>query len=150
MDFVAVGVVEIFSPTDCARRNGGDVQRARSAGNFMRLTELRFAGRESQDLTRHGGDKGTRRRHGKRVESVAKKAGGKPVGYRELTLPRRTKFADGLPVQIRGILHLCAQQGVFAGGIEPVAVPCERSQAWQADGGSGGAEQCHLGLRHLN
>ena len=55
VDFFARGVVEIFSPIDCAAGNCGDVQGAGSAGDGVGLAKFRFIGTESDNRSGNRG-----------------------------------------------------------------------------------------------
>jgi hypothetical protein len=60
VDFVAVAIVEIFSPVNCAAysvtRNRGEVERASTTDNCMGLAKFGFAGAKGHDRSRNGGD----------------------------------------------------------------------------------------------
>ena len=56
VDFVAGGIVEIFSPVDCATGNCSDVQRARAADDRVREPEFGLARTKCNDRSRNGSD----------------------------------------------------------------------------------------------
>lgn len=74
VDFVAGGIIEVFSPVDGAAGNASDVQRARAASDRMRRAEFVVTGTKRDDRSRDGGDNSTGRQNRERVEAATEQA----------------------------------------------------------------------------
>ena len=133
VNFVALRVVEVLSPENCAGGNGGDVERTRAAEDSVRLAKFSFSWAECDDRARNGGYESAIGQHGECMKTIAEQSRGEAVEHGETAAQSGTEGGDGLPTQVvGGILNSCAKQLVSAGSVESVAVPCERSQIWKA------------------
>ena len=74
VDFVAGGIIEVFSPVDSAAGNSSDVQRARAASNHVGRTEFVITGTKHNDRSGDGGDDSTGRQNCESLEAVTEQA----------------------------------------------------------------------------
>lgn len=81
VDFVALRVIEIFSPKHGAARSCGDMKRTSTTGDRVRLAEFRFTSTQRDDRTGNGSDDCSGWKKGERVESVTKEACGKAIRH---------------------------------------------------------------------
>src|SRR2546427_1200775 len=97
VDFVAIGVVKVFSPEDLAIRSGSDVQGACAAKNFIRNPKFSVAGNQPDNCARNCSQEMAGSERGESVEPIAADAIGKARGGTEGPPPRWMEAGDHFP-----------------------------------------------------
>ena len=128
MNFVALRVVEIFAPEDVIGRSDGNVQGTSAAEYSCETTELAFAGSQSNNCARHGGDEMSGGKHCQGMKAIAKETEGEREGGTQASPSERTIFRNAAPFDL-GCADFRAEQAVATRCIEYVAIPGERTQA---------------------
>src|SRR5579864_1049916 len=131
-NFVAIRIVEVFSPEHAAIGNGGDVQRPGTPLQAMSDSKFRFSGAQCSDGCGHSSDQIASRRDCQRVKTIAEQTKAEIRMAAQVSPPLRTIVGRFLPLEY--IFRSCTsgKQHVAARGVENIAVPHQRPQFWES------------------